>query len=433
MNARQVAIYVLMQVIQQRRSLSYCLEQSLLKLADSRERALAQALCYGVLRWLTRLQALSHCLLKKPLKPKDIDIQVVILMGLYQHLYLRIPPHAATAETVELTRFLKKEWASGLVNAVLRQFQRHRATLVAQVDHDDSARLAHPTWILQQLQADWPHQWEQLADANNQYPPLTLRVNRRFLTREAYLAHLYSAQISALPTPQTEEGLTLEQAVEVQYLPGFAQGWFSVQDSAAQWAAPLLDVPAGARVLDACAAPGGKTTHLLERYQIGKLVALDHDTMRTATLQANLRRLGLTAEVLCADATNVASWWDGQPFDRILLDVPCSGSGVIRRHPDIKWLRQASDLAQFKQKQADLLRAVWPLLKVGGKLLYVTCSVFAEENHLQLEKFMMAHQDSYEIKLPDGWGYPLSIGRQIFPGGGDNTDGFYYACLSKAT
>jgi len=433
MNARSVATQILTQVIGQRRSLSDCLESELPTLTVARERALAQALCYGVLRWLPRLQALSQFLLNKPLKQKDIDIQIIIFIGLFQHLYLRIPPHAATAAAVEITRSLKKEWASGLVNAVLRNFQRQREELLAKIDREVSARLAHPAWILKQLQTDWPQHWEEFAQANNAHPPLTLRINQRCLSRATYLQHLQTAQLSAILAPQTENGITLDSAIEVQYLPGFEQGWFSVQDAAAQWAAPLLDVPAGARVLDACAAPGGKTTHLLERYQIGQLVALDHQPARVAMIQANLQRLHLSAEVHCADASQPATWWDGQPFDRILLDVPCSGSGIIRRHPDIKWLRQPNDIAQLKFQQTGLLKALWPLLAPGGKLLYVTCSVFAEENNLQLQQFLTTHNDGYEIKLPEGWGYSLPIGRQIFPGGRDNTDGFYYACLSKAT
>lgn len=432
MNARHVATQVLTQVIKQRRSLSDCLDNELPKLTIARERALAQAICYGVLRWLPRLQALSSQLLSKPLKEKDIDIQIVIFIGLFQHLYLRIPPHAATAETVEITRFLKKEWASSLVNAVLRNFQRQQAALIATIDQEVTARWAHPEWLLQRLQTDWPHHWEAFAQANNTQPPLTLRINQRCLSRATYLQHLQTAQLSAILTPQTENGITLEQAIEVQYLPGFEQGWFSVQDAAAQWAAPLLDVPAGARVLDACAAPGGKTTHLLERYQIGQLVALDQQPARIALLKANLQRLRLTADVHCADARQPATWWDGQPFERILLDAPCSGSGVIRRHPDIKWLRQPEDMIQLKWQQATLLSALWPLLAKGGKLLYVTCSVLMEENNLQLQQFLATHHDGYEIKLPEGWGHPLPVGRQIFPGGRDNTDGFYYACLSKA-
>jgi len=291
-------------------------------------------------------------------------------------------------------------------------------------------KLAHPPWLLKRLQADWPTQWETLADANNAHPPLTLRVNARIKSRDAYLEHLHQANIAATPTPYTDYGITLEHPIDVQHLPGFAQGWLSVQDGAAQLAAPLLDVPPGARVLDACAAPGGKTAHLLERYEIETLLALDLKPARVQKLRDTLQRLQLSADLRCADASQPDTWWDNQPFERILLDVPCSGNGVIRRHPDIKYLRQPSDIAALAAQQARLLDALWPLLMPGGKLLYVTCSVFAEENHLQIQNFLATHADATEIVLTADWGYAQDYGRQILPGE-NNLDGFYYACLSK--
>ncbi len=430
MDARSIATQILTQVIGHRRSLSDSLDTHLKSLNDARERALAQALCYGVLRWQPRLQALLQRLLRKPFKAKDYDIQVLLLIGLYQHLYLRIPPHAATAATVNVTRTLKKPWATGLVNAVLRNFISQRDKLLKRVDANISVKLAHPPWLLKRLQADWPTQWETLADANNAHPPLTLRVNARIKSRDAYLEHLHQANIAATPTPYTDYGITLEHPIDVQHLPGFAQGWLSVQDGAAQLAAPLLDVPPGARVLDACAAPGGKTAHLLERYEIETLLALDLKPARVQKLRDTLQRLQLSADLRCADASQPDTWWDNQPFERILLDVPCSGNGVIRRHPDIKYLRQPSDIAALAAQQARLLDALWPLLMPGGKLLYVTCSVFAEENHLQIQNFLATHADATEIVLTADWGYAQDYGRQILPGE-NNLDGFYYACLSK--
>jgi 16S rRNA (cytosine967-C5)-methyltransferase len=222
----------------------------------------------------------------------------------------------------------------------------------------------------------------------------------------------------------------MEEKGGIYNLPGFAQGWISVQDGAAQLAAELLDVPAGARVLDACAAPGGKTAHLLEHYDISLLLALDHQPARIDKLAETLRRIHLSAEQRCADASQPETWWDGSPFDRILLDVPCSGSGVIRRHPDIKYLRQPSDITGLAAQQKRLLEALWPLLKQGGKLLYVTCSVFAEENHLQIQDFLATQPDACETKLAVKWGHALPYGRQILPGESE-MDGFYYACLSK--
>lgn len=430
-DARAVATHILTEVIGHGRSLADCLDTA--KLTDARDRALAQTLCYGVLRWLPRLQALLQQLLSHPLKAQDGDIQAVLLIGLYQQLYLRIPPHAAIAATVEVVRTLQKDWAVGLVNAVLRNFQRQREELLTTVDVDPTARLAHPSWLLKRFQTNWPTQWEALAHANNEHPPLTLRVNARCLSREDYLQHLHEAKLVATPTPYTDCGVTLAEAVEIPRLPGFKQGWVSVQDGAAQLAAPLLDVPAGARVLDACAAPGGKTAHILERYQVGNLLALDNRPDRVQLLTETLQRLQLTAQVRCADATRPDTWWDGRPFERILLDVPCSGSGVIRRHPDIKYLRQPGDLATLTTQQTRLLETLWPLLQVGGKLLYVTCSVLAEENQLLIQHFLATHHaDAEEVIITESWGFALPRGRQLLPTE-SHFDGFYYACLSKTT
>lgn len=429
-DARTVATHVLTEVIIQKHSLSDCLENHLANLSDSRDKALAQTLCYGVLRWLPRLQAiLRHCV-AKPLKEKDQDIEILLLIGLYQFLYLRIPDHAAISATVEVARHLKKEWAVKLVNGVLRNFQRQQQAILLKIDQQITARLAHPHWFLKKLQQDWPQQWEAIALANNEHPPLTLRVNTRQISVSTYLQSLQQAHIIAYQTDYTETGITLNQAMDVKQLPGFEQGWFSVQDGAAQLAATLLDVSEQATVLDACAAPGGKTAHLLEKYSIGTLLALDNQPDRVKRLQNTLARLKLSAQVRCADATNVNAWWNQQPFDRILLDVPCSASGVIRRHPDIKILRQPSDITQLVQQQAQLLTTIWQTLKPNGKLLYITCSVFAEENQLQIQNFLQKQSDAREIPIITDWGHALPVGRQILPGE-HQFDGFYYACLTK--
>lgn len=443
MDARSIATQILTQVLKERQSLSNCLETHLPKLNDARDRALAQALCYGVLRWLPRLEALLEHLLRKPLEEKDCDIKALLLIGFYQQMHLRIPPHAAIAATVEVTRTLKKSWATKLVNAILRRFQRQQEPLLTKIDKNINAKLAHPPWLLKRFQRDWATQWETIVQTNNTHPPLTLRVNTQHNSRETYLKYLHEANIAAVPTPHTVCGITLEQnfsfegrettsreKVGISDLPGFTQGWVSVQDGAAQLAAQLLDVPTGARVLDACAAPGGKTAHLLEHYTIDKLLALDNQPDRLKKLADTLHRLQLSAELRCADAAKPDTWWDGQFFDRILLDAPCSGSGIIRRHPDIKYLRLPSDITTLAAQQKRLLENLWPLLKEGGKLLYVTCSIFAKENHFQIQQFLATHTDAYETKLVADWGHAQPAGRQILPGE-NNLDGFYYACLSK--
>lgn len=433
-DARGVATQIVAQVLSQRCSLSTLIDTQLPHLSDPRERALAQELSYGVLRWLPRLQALLRRLLHKPLKSKDVDIEALLLLGLYQLLYLRIPDYAAIAATVDVARKLRKDWATRLINAVLRNCQRQREDLLATIDRDVSSCLAHPVWLLERLQADWPAEWELLAQANNVQPPLTLRVNERVVTRATYLEHLRTAGIAAVPTPYTDSGITLAQSLGsggVMQLPGFSQGQVSVQDGAAQLVAPLLDIPNGARVLDACAAPGGKTAHILERYTVGHLLALDNEPTRAQLLRNTLERLKLSATVRCADARQPATWWDGQPFDRILLDAPCSGSGVIRRHPDIKYLRQATDIPALAAYQWELLENLWSVLVPQGRLLYVTCSVFAEENCRLLQGFLAHQVDAQEIPLIVPWGHALPVGRQILPSDEPGFDGFYYACLTK--
>ncbi|MDM8564291.1 16S rRNA (cytosine(967)-C(5))-methyltransferase RsmB [Candidatus Halobeggiatoa sp. HSG11] len=424
-NARSVATKILNQVIWQRRSLTDCLSKQLPNLTDTRERALAQELCYGVLRWLLRLQAILPQLLHK--KMKDRDIQVLLLIGLYQLIYLRIPSYAAIAATVEVTRDLKKTKTTGLVNAILRNFQRNSEKILATVDKNIEAKLSHPNWILKRLQTDWPNQWEDIATANNTHPPMTLRINTKVMARDKYIDNLQQLNIESYLTPDTSYGITLKQPTDVRKLPGFngKDAYVSVQDGAAQLAIELLDVPSNAKVLDACAAPGGKMAHLLECHEV-ELLALDNQAERVDLLHNTLQRLNLTAKIKHADACQPETWWDGKLFDRILLDAPCSASGVIRRHPDIKHLRKPEDIANLVQQQATLLEKLWPLLAPNGKLLYVTCSVFAEENHLQIKIFLAKQTDAHEVKL--NCGQSQIYGRQILPG---EFDGFYYACLAK--
>jgi 16S rRNA (cytosine967-C5)-methyltransferase len=399
--------------------------------AGTRDRALVQAMSYAVLRWLPRLAAITDHLLRKPLKARDKDIWALILVGLVQLLYLRVPAHAAIAATVEAAREFRKPWAAGLVNGVLRRFQREREALLARVDRIESARYAHPPWLIERLRADWPRDWQAICAANNAHPPMSLRVNRRKRPREAYLDQLANAGVAASPARHVESGVVLAEPMGVERLPGFAAGEVSVQDVAAQLAAKLLDLGPGQRVLDACAAPGGKTGHLLEREPaLAQLVAIDRDGIRLQRLAANLARLDLTCELLAADATDPRRWWDGTPFDRILIDVPCSATGVIRRHPDIKTLRRPEDMEGLTAQQSALLTGLWPLLAPGGRLLYVTCSVLRAENEERIAAFLRLHGNGVECPMEADWGRPCRYGRQILPGD-DGMDGFYYAALIK--
>ena len=383
-----------------------------------------------MLRYYPRLAYLAAQLLNKPLKRKDLDVHQLILIGLYQLIYLKVPAHAAVAETVAVTRLLGKDWAAGLVNALLRSFQRGAEHLLAQANADPVARYAHAPWWLTQLQSDWPTHWQNILDANNQRPPMTLRVNAQRGSRDDYAALLQAAGIIAHPVAYAPQALTLEKPVDVAQLPGFSDGATSVQDAAAQLAAPMLNLVPGLRVLDACAAPGGKTAHLLESEPRLQVQALDSDAQRLTRVRDTLTRLHLTAVLRHGDAASPQYWWDGKPFDRILLDAPCSGSGVIRRHPDIKLLRSAQDIVTLAQQQRRLLDALWPLLAQGGILLYATCSVLMAENQHNLAQFLAAHTDAREQAIAADWGHAQSPGRQLLPGE-NGMDGFYYARLMK--
>ena len=432
LSARLAANHAVTRVLRDGCNLPDALEAVLKHIPANRDRALAQAMAYGVMRWYWRLDWLVSQLLQTPLKKKDSDIQASLLLGLYQILEMRIPDHAAVAETVKLANLLKKSWAKKLINGVLRNFLRQRETLLTRMQEDAVARTAHPAWLLRQLEHDWPQQWETITAANNTSPPMTVRVNSLQFDRADYQRRLGETGISASAAPYTEAGLTLAEPVAVERLPDFNQGTVSVQDGAAQLAAQLLDAQPGERVLDACAAPGGKTAHILERQpQLAELVALDLSPDRLQRVTENLQRLGHHATTIAGDASQPATWWDQRPFDRILLDAPCSASGVIRRHPDIKLLRRASDLAPLVKLQAEILAALWPLLKSGGTLLYATCSVLQQENSQQIQRFLATCSDARLVPINATWGRDQQAGRQILPGE-EGMDGFFYACIHKA-
>ncbi len=429
-SARTVALAILKRVLVRRQSLNSAIPAEIEALEAAQERALARELAFGVMRDYYRLDFFLQRLLAKPLKAKDADVRCALLLGLYQLNSLRLPAYAAVSATVDLAQVLRKPWARGLINGVLRQFQRQGPELVQAAEAEPQAATAHPQWLLRRLREAWPEHWQAIIAANNQRPPMVLRVNRRRQPRAAYLARLAEAGLEGQALAASEDGVVLTQACDVSRLPGFAQGAVSVQDGAAQQAAILLAAEPGQRVLDACAAPGGKSAHILERCPEVALVAVERDPARLQQVSDTLARLGLRAELHAADVAATADWWDGRPFERILLDVPCSATGVIRRNPDIKYLRRDGDITTLAREQGRILEAVWPLLAPGGRLLYATCSILPEENQDQVRAFLAAHPEARERPLAVDWGRPCAAGRQILPGE-QGMDGFYYAMLEK--
>ena len=430
MNPRLAAAKALAAVLNGKASLNSSLPVQLDKVED-RDRGFTQDLAFGTARWQPRLSALAAKLLQKPFKAADADVEALLLVGLYQLLYSRVPAHAAIGETVGCADKLKKPWAKALLNAVLRRAQRESEALLAELEHDPVVRTAHPRWLQKSLKAFWPQQWEAICAANNAHPPMILRVNRRHNSRDAYLTLLADAGINASACVYSQDGIVLETAGDVRSLPGFAEGWISVQDEAAQLAADLLDLAPGQRVLDACCAPGGKTCHILEAEPaLAGVVAVDLEAKRLVRVRENLERLGLSAELIAADGRDTATWWDGKPFQRILLDAPCSATGVIRRHPDIKLTRQPDDIAALATLQGELLDAMWPTLEVGGILLYATCSTLPTENTEVIEAFLARTPGARELDIAGQFGIKQPHGRQLLAQEGGH-DGFYYAKLIK--
>ena len=431
MNIRAAAANVIAEVVKHGKSLSDCLPKALTQFPEQRDQALLQAICYGICRRYFYLEALLDALLEKPLKEQDHDLYALMLVGLYQLTDMRIPDYAAVAETVEATKIFDKAWAKGLVNAVLRNCQRRSEELQAQINKNPEALYSHPEWFIGKIKKYCPTQWEAILTANNAHPPFALRVNQQQISRADYLQKLAAQSIAAEPLTETVSGIVLAEASDVNQLPDFETGEVSVQDGAAQLAGSLLDLTSGLRVLDACAAPGGKTAHIAElQPDLAALIAIDNDARRLESVKENLTRLRLQAVCVHGDAADSHKWWDGVPFDRILLDAPCSASGVIRRHPDIKLLRRPEDVAQLVKEQWRLLTALWPLLKIGGVLLYATCSIFPQENSQVVARFLGETPDAEEEKIEADWGISCPIGKQILPGM-QGMDGFYFARLRK--
>ena len=426
---REAALAVLGEVLHDGRSLTSAVEGRLPRLSDPRERALARELASGVVRRLPSLRYVLARLLDRPRRRLEARLETVLLLGLYQILHTRVPSHAAVHETVRLTG--RSPARRGLANAVLRRAAKERAALLEDLEgtSDLEARFDHPRWLIERVRADWPDDWEAILAANSSRAPMTLRASRRAGGRAARLDALRRSGVEGSPHPVAPDAIVLFRPVGVDALPGFPEGAVSVQDAAAQLAVPLLDLEPGQRVLDACAAPGGKTAQILdEEPRLRELVAVDIDPGRLARAERAVARTSGRASLVAADASAPAEWWDGAPFDRILVDAPCSGSGVIRRRPDVKLHRRAADLDALDARQAALLEAAWDMLAPSGRLVYATCSVLLQEGAGQIASFLERHDDAEPVGIR--WGRACGPGRQILPGESD-MDGFFHACISK--
>ncbi|MCT6700489.1 16S rRNA (cytosine(967)-C(5))-methyltransferase RsmB [Rheinheimera sp. 4Y26] len=426
-NLRAVAATCCYQVVDQGKSLSDVLPKAQLQFDHPADKSLLQEICFGVLRHLPLLDFVCQQLMAKPLIKQLRPLQFLIYVGIYQLKFLRIPDHAAVGETVEAARYLKGQSMTKLINGVLRSVQR-KPELFDVSQAPLPVQTNHPSWLVNSLQQAYPQQWQQILAANQQKAPLWLRVNVQRCSVEQFCQALTAEAIEfSQPEPGLPQAILLAQATDVVLLPGYLDGWFAVQDLAAQYAALFLAPENDERILDACCAPGGKTGHILEIAPQAQVLALDKDAKRLDRVRDNLTRLGHQAEIKAADAATPRQWWDGQPFDRILLDVPCSATGVIRRHPDIRWLRKAADIQALATLQQQILIQIWPLLKPGGTLLYATCSVLPAENHQQISQFLAHHPDAEAVALGAGIN---DSQMQILPGE-QQADGFFYAKLSK--
>lgn len=427
-NIRALAAKCTFHVVDKGRSLSDVLPEYQAK-ADMKDRALLQELCFGVLRYLPELEYATQQFIDKPLKGKQRVFHFLLLVGVYQLKHMRIPDHAALSETVDACKPLKNHHLKGLVNGVLRNFQRAQIANPEGLTTDlpDAIVFNHPSWFIKKVKSAYPEHWESILTANLAKPPMWLRVNQQHNTVKEYKEMLNEMDIDILEEESRSGALLLSRPVDVHKLPQFVDGHSSVQDAAAQQAALLLAPQANEHILDCCAAPGGKTCHILELEPSVSMTALDIEEKRLLRVTENLERLNVTANLIANDATQPDLWWDGVQYDRILLDAPCSATGVIRRHPDIKWLRKADDIDQLQTLQQQILKNIWPLLKPGGTLLYATCSVLPQENDNQIKYFLAENTDAELIKINDS----DALGWQILPSE-NNMDGFYYAKLIKA-
>ncbi|XOZ32678.1 16S rRNA (cytosine(967)-C(5))-methyltransferase RsmB [Halomonadaceae bacterium KBTZ08] len=423
---RATATRIIHQVVHHGQSLGQLLPPELEGLpADERGRL--QDWCFGSCRWWHRLNAELQQRLHKPLPKRHGLLESLLILGLYQLRHTRIAPHAAIHQSVETTRELGAHQLTGLVNGILRKSLRDGEPEPT----SGAVQYSHPEWLVAKLSANWPDHWQAMLAANNRKPPMTLRFHPGHHDQASALAALADAGLSAHPGELAAHALQLDEACPVTRIPGFDEGHFSVQDEAAQLCTQLLELAPGQRVLDACAAPGGKTGAILEQQpDLGAMVALDSDRERLGKITENLERIGTSARLVAADAADPDSWWDGTPFDRILLDAPCSGTGVIRRHPDIKVLRREGDIRELADTQLRLLEAAWQTLAMGGRLVYATCSVLQQENSRIIQRFINGHMDAQLVPLTVDWGIETGYGRQLITGERAQ-DGFFYACLDK--
>jgi len=431
MSPRVITIQIIEEVFEKKLPLKIVIEKNESMKKIGRDRSLIKETLYGTFRWYIQLEYILDQLVEKPLKKKDRLLKYLIITGLYQLIYMRIPNHAVVSETVETCTKINMGWAKGLVNAVLRRYVREAKKIDLKIHDDEMIKFSHPAWLIKKIKKDWPNNWKDILVENNKHPPMFLRINKLRDNRENYIAKLKKAHIEGIETEHSSYGVLLKEPENIEKLPGFSNGYISIQDLAAQLSVGLLDLKPNLSVLDACAAPGGKTAHILESEpRIGSLTAIEKDKIRAKRLCGTLDRIGLHANVKVEDVINTDKWWDGEKFDRILLDAPCSSAGVIRRHPEIKLLRTMDGIVKINKLQMKLLTTLWDTLKDDGLLLYITCSIFNQENRELIKNFMGNHSECSLKPIIKKWGFDTGYGRQILPGQ-DNMDGFFYACLTK--
>lgn len=458
-SVRTKTVTIITNILENKSSLSSVLFKDVLPIDQN----LAQELTYGCLRWYQKLEGLLYFLLHKPLRKQDLIVKNIIILGLYQLEFMRIPEYAVISATVDVAKELHLHWASGLINAVLRNFLRNKNNFIAKLNalkHTKPAiYYSHPEWLIGKFKKTYQNEWQNILHINNTHPNMCLRVNQSIISRDVYLDLLNKNSIKASQALYSNCGILLEQTCNVEQLPHFYDGWVSIQDEASQLVVSLLELQPNLRVLDACSAPGGKTTHILETEpSLAKLVAVEVDSIRIQKIMSNLQRLGLLSnanslhnisnptdnidnklsvnniDIICADINVPQTWWDGKKFDRILLDAPCSATGVIRRHPDIKFLRQPEDIKHIVQQQLSMLETLWELLADNGVLVYTTCSLLAEENYFNIARFIekrkqLTGEIIQEIPIESSWGIQQIHGKQLLPT--LYNDGFYYVKLKK--